>query len=36
MPGSDGVKVIWEVVENHGVDETNESGYIGLLWLYFL
>ena len=35
MPCSDGVKVIWEVVDNHLVEESNDNGDIELLGLYF-
>ena len=35
VPGSDGLKVILEVVDNHVVEEINENDDIGLLGLYF-
>ena len=35
VPGSDGLKVILEVVDNHVVEEINENEDIGLLGLYF-
>ena len=33
MPGSDALKFLWEVVDNHVVEKTNYNDDIGLLGL---